>query len=132
MKENYCGICLHNKYGGWFALRCVYIFKNLEVTDLQKTECPDPLKGNSDRIFQMIKRFNENWEDSTYRDAFPVLEKYSIIEQEYFRTDPGLIKALIRKWLAFKSVGELLNYYRVKDIYETYRNKYLLENFYLI
>ena len=29
------GVCLHPKYGGWFAMRSVVIFKNLLVSDEQ-------------------------------------------------------------------------------------------------
>ena len=126
------GLCLHNKYGGWFALRCVFIFKNLEITNLPKLAALDPLQGDSTRILDTLQKFNNNWKDSTYRDTVPVAEKYSLIQREYFITEPRFRKDLIRKWMAFKSREQLSVYYIIRDIYETNMKKYLIDNFFLV
>jgi hypothetical protein len=112
-------------------MRCVYIFENFEVSELLRVEPEDPLKSDQNKILETLQKFNYNWKDSTYRDAFKVLEKYSPIQQEYFMTEPRLRKELIKKWLMFKSTHELVVYFKLKNIYETDIKKYLLDNFFL-
>lgn len=127
------GVCLHEKYGGWFAMRCVFLFKNLHVdATLSRKEPIDPLNNDFDRIFDTLKRFNDNWKDSTYRSTFPVTEKYSYIQQEYFNTVPNKRKQLISKWMAFKDSKELCEFYKIQQVYNDDYKQYLTNNFYII
>jgi methylmalonic aciduria homocystinuria type C protein len=92
------GVCLHPKYGGWFAMRGVFIIKNFLVYDLIPKEPIDVLNGNETNIYDLLNKFNFNWKDNTYRDVIKVEKKYSPKQLEYFLTDPSDRKRLILKW----------------------------------
>ncbi len=113
-------------------MRCVYIFKNLEVKDLRKIEAVDQLKGDRNKIIETLQKFNFNWQDSTYRDTFEVEERYSLIQQEYFKTEPRFRKHLLKKWMIFKDQQDLINNYMIKNKYENDKKQYLLDNFFLL
>ncbi len=82
------GVCLHPKYGGWFALRSVLIFKTLEYPLLPRVLPTDVLNGDESFIIDVLQRFNYCWEDNTYRNVIPVIETYSSLQQSYFQTKP--------------------------------------------
>lgn len=82
------GVCLHPKYGGWFALRAVLIFKNLKYPLLPRVKPIDVLGNDQSLIIDVLQRFNYAWQDSTYRDVIPVEERYSPLQQSYFQTLP--------------------------------------------
>jgi methylmalonic aciduria homocystinuria type C protein len=82
------GICLHPKYGGWFALRSVLIFKTLKYPSLPRVTPEDLLNGDESLIIDVLQRFNYSWEDSTYRNVIPAIETYSPLQQSYFLTKP--------------------------------------------
>lgn len=123
------GICLHPKYGGWFAMRCVLIFKNLLVSEAQLPlrEPSDRLEGDAERILDLLHKFNYNWRDSSYRDCIRAEERYSPIQLEYFLLEPKRRKALILDWLRHSSVEELLESYD-----EKLKSQVLMKNFYLV
>lgn len=123
------GVCLHPKYGGWFAMRCVFVFKNLQVPNEQLAyrEPSDPLNGDPERILDLLKKFNYNWRDSTYRDCIRPQERYSNMQLEYFLREPKHRKTLIVDWLAFNSIEKLLKTYREKET-----KNYLIRNFYIV
>uniref|UniRef100_H2YQ80 Cyanocobalamin reductase / alkylcobalamin dealkylase n=1 Tax=Ciona savignyi TaxID=51511 RepID=H2YQ80_CIOSA len=81
------GVCIHPKYGGWFAIRAVLVFKDMKDPDLQIQPPTDCVKSRNDRI-DLLERFNGNWKDWTYRDIIPVVEKYSELQKLYFITAP--------------------------------------------
>lgn len=128
------GVCLHPEYGGWFAMRCVFIFKNLLVHDpILKQKMPnDVLNGNKESIINLLEKFNFNWKDWSYRDVIPVAEKYSDIQKEYFQTDPKLRKDLLNKWLKFSNQKALCLSYNDEKIILKDNNDYLIRNFYII
>jgi methylmalonic aciduria homocystinuria type C protein len=82
------GVCLHPKYGGWFALRSILIFKKLEYPLLPRVLPIDVLNGDESLIIDVLQRFNYCWEDNTYRNVIPVIETYSSLQQSYFQTKP--------------------------------------------
>jgi methylmalonic aciduria homocystinuria type C protein len=125
--KNLMGICLHPKYGGWFAMRSVFIFNNLRCDDLVYKEPIDSLNGDSTRIVNLIKAFNYNWKDSTYRDWIEVEARYSKMQLDYFLLEPKFRKALIIEWLAHDSVDSLLREHHKKE-----RENYLMRNFFII
>jgi methylmalonic aciduria homocystinuria type C protein len=127
------GVCLHGKYGGWFAMRCVYLFKNFHVDEnLRRKDPIDPLHNDFNRIFDTLKKFNDSWRDSTYRSTFTVLQKYSHIQQEYFKTVPNDRKRLLEKWLRFKDQNSLCTFYESEHMYRTDYKQYLINNFYFV
>ncbi|CAF1190346.1 unnamed protein product [Adineta steineri] len=86
--KNMMGVCLHPKYGGWFALRSVLIFKTLQYPLLPRISPPDVLNGDESLIVDVLQRFNYCWQDGTYRNVIPVIETYSTLQQSYFQTNP--------------------------------------------
>jgi cyanocobalamin reductase (cyanide-eliminating) / alkylcobalamin dealkylase len=96
------GVCLHPKFGGWFAMRGVFIFKNVKVENISLREPIDVLNGDEKLIEELTRRFNTNWKDGTYRDMIQVEQKYSQKQLEYFLTDPAKRKELIKLWLKSK------------------------------
>ncbi len=130
------GVCLHPTYGGWFALRSVFIFKNFLVNDsiMQQKLPVDMLNGDKNLILDLLEKFNFNWKDWTYRDMIPVKEKYSEIQKDYFETEPKYRKDLIRKWLRFPDQKQLCSsYFNQTNKIEQFDNKdYLIRNFFVI
>ncbi len=125
------GVCLHSKYGGWFAMRCVFLFKNviLNEHDLTRPILKDPLCQNYDCIIELLKNFNYNWKNSKYRDAICVAEKYSDLQVEYFTMEPKHRKEMLKEWLKYSNVSTLLVDFDLK-IKEKKRKEFLLNNFY--
>lgn len=126
------GVCLHAKYGGWFAMRSVFIFKNvvLNENELGRVEPIDPLYGNYEKIIDLLKKFNFNWKDSTYRDVINVVESYSKIQREYFTLEPKYRKELIKKWFRYSDANKLIDAYEKMESDEK-RQNYLDRNFYI-
>jgi methylmalonic aciduria homocystinuria type C protein len=84
------GVCLHPRFGGWFAMRGVLIFKDFSFPDLHKRAPPDVLKTDAEKI-DLLEKFTYNWQDWTnagFRDVIPVEEKYSDEQINYFDTKP--------------------------------------------
>ncbi|CAF3220732.1 unnamed protein product [Rotaria socialis] len=86
--RNMMGICLHPKYGGWFALRSVLVFKTLKYPLLPRISPIDVLNGDESLVVDVLKRFNDCWEDNSYRNVIPATETYSSLQQSYFQTKP--------------------------------------------
>lgn len=89
-----CGVCLHAKYGGWFAIRGVVIFKDVIAADLQHIEPADTL-GDDEKRIELLEKFNFHWRDWTFRDIAPTEMKYSEEQKKYFATVPGQRKELL-------------------------------------
>ena len=88
------GVSIHPKYGGWFALRGVLILKGVEDPDMERKQPPDVLPDDATKI-EVLNRFNDHWQDWSFRDVIPVQDKYSNDQKLYFETKPGERKALI-------------------------------------
>jgi methylmalonic aciduria homocystinuria type C protein len=97
------GVCIHPKYGGWFAMRGVLIFKNLTTLDSVVKEPIDVLNGDETLIHNLLTNFNTDWKNGKYRDIIQVDEKYSHRQMEYFNTDPNKRKDLIFSWFLNKN-----------------------------
>lgn len=93
-KTKICGVSVHAKYGGWFAIRGVIIFKDLVAPDLPKKEPVDVVQGDEKRI-ELLEKFNFHWKDWSFRDIVPVDAKYSEEQKEYFATLPANRKELL-------------------------------------
>merc|ERR1711874_415624 len=61
------GVCIHPKYGGWFALRAVTIFTELECPNLEQKQPQDILA--QDEIKELLIRYNDCWQDWSFRDV---------------------------------------------------------------
>jgi cyanocobalamin reductase (cyanide-eliminating) / alkylcobalamin dealkylase len=82
------GVCLHPKYGGWFALRAVAIFKTLKYPLLPIVEPVDVFNGDESLIVDVLKHFNYDWQSNAYRNMIYVEDSYSPLQQSYFQTEP--------------------------------------------
>ena len=81
-------VCLHPKFGGWFALRAVLIFPQIQAS--LKLKAPLEILPNSDQIAELLNLYNHYWQDNRFRDCAPkVHEKYSENQRNYFALKPG-------------------------------------------
>ena len=87
---------IHPKFGGWFALRGVIIFKTVQQPGLPHREPEDCVQSREDRI-KLLEGFNFHWKDWAYRDIVPAQEKYSEEQQKYFETLPKDRKDIIEQ-----------------------------------
>jgi len=96
-------VCLHPRFGGWFALRGVIILPGAEAPDLERLEppeFPDLLLEEGGGVENLLELYNHHWRDWRWRDVVPVEERYSDLQKRYFETRPGdrleLIKSLAK------------------------------------
>lgn len=87
--ERIYGVSMHPKYGGWFALRGVMIFKDVLVPDLEQKEPIDCVPTNEMKI-DLLHKYNTCWKDWTFRDvcANSIQGRYSEEQKLYFETPP--------------------------------------------
>ncbi|XP_048457712.1 cyanocobalamin reductase / alkylcobalamin dealkylase isoform X2 [Rhincodon typus] len=82
------GVCIHPRYGGWFAIRGVLIFPDVQDQALEQKLPVDCVSTNEKKI-QLLEKFNFHWQDWTYRDIIDVEERYSEEQKQYFATPPA-------------------------------------------
>ncbi|XP_078417157.1 cyanocobalamin reductase / alkylcobalamin dealkylase isoform X1 [Cetorhinus maximus] len=82
------GVCIHPRYGGWFAIRGVLIFPDVQVPSLEQ-KLPVDCVSTDEKKIQLLERFNLHWQDWTYRDIIDVEERYSEEQKQYFATPPS-------------------------------------------
>ena len=87
---------IHPKYGGWFALRGVVIFKTVQQPDLPARAPEDCVAKREDRI-KLLESFNYHWQDWSYRDVVPAQDKYSQEQRRYFSTMPKDRSAIVEE-----------------------------------
>jgi methylmalonic aciduria homocystinuria type C protein len=84
------GVCLHPRFGGWFAFRSVIIFSGVIADQRWSQQHPlDLLPDLKDKIDLLIT-FNSDWKSGKYRDFISVQEKYSALQEQYFNAKPGI------------------------------------------
>ena len=93
-------VCLHPRWGGWFAIRGVIIFQNVRRPHLQKLDCQ--LELGQSEIALLLKRYNDCWQDWTFRDVYPSEDKYSEKQRLYFSTNPSERMSLVKDWSELK------------------------------
>ena len=82
-------VCLHPRFGGWFALRAVIVLPQIQAQNL-KLKDPLDILPNKDEISELLNLYNHHWRDNRFRDCGPkVEEKYSKTQQDYFAISPG-------------------------------------------
>lgn len=82
------GVCIHPQHGGWMALRGVVIFSDVQCPHLVQRK-PCEILNTQEDIQELLRRFNECWQDWSFRDIIDVKEKYSELQKEYFSTNPA-------------------------------------------
>ena len=98
------GICIHPKFGGWFAMRAVLVFNGLTSSSLTQRQPKDVLSSDQQKE-ELLKEFNQNWKEWKYRDVIPVNKKYSDLQIKYFSLKPSERKSLIKELMnSFQNV----------------------------
>ncbi|XP_070260969.1 cyanocobalamin reductase / alkylcobalamin dealkylase isoform X2 [Myotis yumanensis] len=92
--QHISGVCIHPRFGGWFAIRGVLLLPGIEVPDLPPTKPLDCVPTRTDRI-ALLESFNFHWRDWAYRDAVTPQERYSEEQKAYFSTPPAQRLALL-------------------------------------
>ncbi|XP_054836898.1 cyanocobalamin reductase / alkylcobalamin dealkylase isoform X2 [Eublepharis macularius] len=82
------GVCIHPYYGGWFAIRALLLFPDVEVSFLQQNPPIDCVRTEEEKI-ELLDKFNFHWQDWRYRDIIEVKEKYSEEQKTYFAAPPA-------------------------------------------
>lgn len=91
------GVCIHPKYGGWFAFRGVFVCPDVLEPGFEAVElCPSYDMNLGDKAVEL---FNADWKDSAYRNILKVEEKYSDEQIEFFITPPKDRMKLVESWL---------------------------------
>lgn len=92
------GVCVHPRFGGWFAIRALLVFKDVTVgSELEQAAPPDCVPSREDRI-HLLEAFNFHWKDWTYRDIIKPVQTYSQKQRDYFGTPPAQRFALLKTW----------------------------------
>ncbi|XP_053549551.1 cyanocobalamin reductase / alkylcobalamin dealkylase [Bombina bombina] len=91
------GVCVHARFGGWFAIRAVTLFADVQAPGLQQTPPMDCIQSQEDRM-QLLELFNFHWRDGRYRDVLQAQERYSAEQTLYFATPPGERLKLLEMW----------------------------------
>ncbi|XP_028300398.1 cyanocobalamin reductase / alkylcobalamin dealkylase [Gouania willdenowi] len=92
------GVCVHPRFGGWFAIRALLVFVDVEVgAELVKPVPPDCVPSREDRI-QLLEAFNFHWQDWSYRGIVRPVQTYSQKQMDYFSTPPAQRFDLLRTW----------------------------------
>lgn len=56
------GVCVHPKFGGWFAIRALLVFVDIAVgPELVQPSPPDCVPSREGRI-QLLEAFNLHWQ----------------------------------------------------------------------
>ncbi|XP_070765472.1 cyanocobalamin reductase / alkylcobalamin dealkylase [Enoplosus armatus] len=92
------GVCVHPKYGGWFAIRALLVFGGVTVgSEMVQPAPPDCVPSREGRI-QLLEAFNFHWQDWSYRDIVRPVQTYSQKQKDYFSTAPAQRAALLKTW----------------------------------
>ncbi|KAH0510331.1 Methylmalonic aciduria and homocystinuria type C protein-like protein [Microtus ochrogaster] len=92
--KHIAGVCIHPRFGGWFAIRGVMLLPGIEVPNLPPRKPPDCVPTRAGHI-TLLEGFNFHWRDWTYRDAMTPAERYSEEQKIYFSTPPAQHLALL-------------------------------------
>jgi len=85
-EKKYYPVCHHSRWGGWFALRGVFIFPKICTPDLTQIQPPSTL--SNDEATSMIELYNDHWQDWRWRDVGCPEDRYSPAQIKYFDTPP--------------------------------------------
>lgn len=94
-KEKLFGVSVHPKYAGWFAFRGVLIFENLKCPGLVQKEPQDVLETDEMK-YELLRRFNHDWKNWSYRDIITPDTRYSERQKEFFITPPSQRQELVK------------------------------------
>ena len=81
------GVCIHPVFGGWFSIRGCFVFKQLLVPHLEPKMAPNVVPDEH-RQAELLRLFNEHWQDNSYRDIIPVKTRYSSLQIHFYTLKP--------------------------------------------
>jgi len=96
------GVCIHPRYGGWFAIRGIVVFTHLTYESLEQRQPKDVIQ-TVDLKKKLLFKFNNEWRDWSYRDIIPVTKKYSDLQIKYFSLKPCDRKEFLNYLIDFKN-----------------------------
>ncbi|XP_039985424.1 cyanocobalamin reductase / alkylcobalamin dealkylase isoform X3 [Xiphias gladius] len=92
------GVCMHPRFGGWFAIRALLVFRDVTVGfEVVQPVPPDCVPTREGRI-QLLEAFNFHWQDWSYRNIVCPVQTYSQKQRDYFSTPPAQRLALLKSW----------------------------------
>lgn len=92
------GVCVHPRFGGWFAIRALLVFGGVTVgSEMVQPAPPDCVPSREGRI-QLLEAFNFHWQDWSYRNIIRPVQTYSQKQRDYFSTPPAERFALLKTW----------------------------------
>ncbi|XP_053177628.1 cyanocobalamin reductase / alkylcobalamin dealkylase [Scomber japonicus] len=92
------GVCVHPRFGGWFAIRALLVFEGMTVgSELVQPVPPDCVPSREGRI-KLLEAFNLHWQDWSYRNIVCPVSTYSQKQMDYFSTKPAERFTLLRTW----------------------------------
>jgi len=90
------GVSIHPRYGGWFALRGVILFRDVLAAELQQKSPPDVVPTDCLRI-ELLERFNYHWKDWSFRDIVPAASTYCQELRDYLSAPPNERHKIVTK-----------------------------------
>jgi len=82
--NNWYPVCHHPRWGGWFAIRGVFIFPSLSEPQLPRKEPATVLSDAESRL--LLELYNGNWKDGKWREIGNPEQRYSDNQIAYFNT----------------------------------------------
>ena len=83
-------VCLHPKFGGWFAIRGAFIFPNIPAPQDLIMKNPPEILQSPDEVSDLLNLYNLHWRDNRFRNCGGnIEEQYSASQQTYFSLKPG-------------------------------------------
>lgn len=76
------GVCIHPKFGGWFGLRGVAVFPQIEDKTLERRKADDVLSDDLKKLW-LCEEFNLRYFNNLYRDVNEPVER-SVTDAEKF------------------------------------------------
>lgn len=68
------GVCVHPKFGGWFAIRALLVFEGVTVgAEMEQPPPPDCVPTREGRI-RLLEAFNFHWQVPQHPDVKPVAQ----------------------------------------------------------
>nr|XP_061790654.1 cyanocobalamin reductase / alkylcobalamin dealkylase-like [Nerophis lumbriciformis] len=92
------GVCVHPKFGGWFAIRALLVFQDIHMDPEEQQPQPVDCVPNREARIQLLEDFNLRWQDWNYRNIITPTQTYSQKQKDYFATPPAKREDLLRSW----------------------------------
>jgi methylmalonic aciduria homocystinuria type C protein len=83
------GVAIHPVFGGYFAFRAAFIFKNVQVPDLVQRVPKDTIGSNRIKLLQLWSKWDMDFRDVAFENReWTPDQKYNKEQDEFFRTLP--------------------------------------------